>query len=399
MNIKLFLLVATVTAALPVQATTFFLERIDVRSNRPASVEVVRAESRLRVGESYTEAQLRDAESRVRRLPFVLDVEFSLEKGSTRDTHVLVMRVEEAAPIFVGVEHLLWGTFEDANPSTVRDTRVDAGARLFVGSYGQFHGSVGTSHERDIAHAAVGYTHYNLLDRNIFFSINVGRSLEGDVETWSPEVILGVPVRGNHALRLTIQGAEQSVRTEFPQDTKFLDGGLAWIYDTRNDALFPTEGARWALEVSASRSVTSPKGSHEGVDEWRHEMEVVRLSARRYWPVRTLDAVYLEAASGALVYRQTGANRGESYGLSLQPGYSGSIWGLDRTRRRGDLRFETALLMRATEATPLFLGAVPENLPSETILDAAFVGSVAYRSRWGLVRFNLFWWLASDTYN
>src|SRR5688572_2495909 len=60
-------------------ATTpnFFIETIEVREARRVSPHVVVAESRLREGQEYSEAELRDASARLMRLPFLLSAEFS----------------------------------------------------------------------------------------------------------------------------------------------------------------------------------------------------------------------------------------------------------------------------------------------------------------------------------
>jgi outer membrane protein assembly factor BamA len=66
----------------------FLIERIDVRKLVHASADVIRAESRLHEGESYAEADLRAASDRVRRLPFMLDAAFSLERGFITRTQI-----------------------------------------------------------------------------------------------------------------------------------------------------------------------------------------------------------------------------------------------------------------------------------------------------------------------
>src|SRR4051812_46655659 len=83
----------------------FLIERIDVRHLVHASADVVRAESRLREGQQYDENELRDANNRIKRLPFVLDAAFTLERGSVRDAYVLAITINETKPFFY-----LWDT-------------------------------------------------------------------------------------------------------------------------------------------------------------------------------------------------------------------------------------------------------------------------------------------------
>src|SRR6185436_10640572 len=88
--------------ALPLAAEEprFFIERIEVRNARRVTPDVVIAESRLRAGHEYSEAELRDASTRLERLPFLLSVDFALEKGSERGHHVLVLTINETKPFF-----------------------------------------------------------------------------------------------------------------------------------------------------------------------------------------------------------------------------------------------------------------------------------------------------------
>src|SRR5690349_3991146 len=95
--------------ALPAQAQErFLIERIDVRHLVHASADVIRAESRLREGQSYDESELRDANNRIKRLPFILDASFRLERGSVRDAYVLVVTVNETKPFFYLFDAILY---------------------------------------------------------------------------------------------------------------------------------------------------------------------------------------------------------------------------------------------------------------------------------------------------
>jgi hypothetical protein len=78
----------------------FLIERIDVRHLVHASPDVIKSESHLREGQAYSENDLRAANNLIKRLPFVLDAAFSLERGSVRDSYVLVITVNEARPLF-----------------------------------------------------------------------------------------------------------------------------------------------------------------------------------------------------------------------------------------------------------------------------------------------------------
>ena len=100
----LLLLVATLCAATSVHAQqagpAFFIERIEIADAERVSPEVIVYESRLAEGRPYTEQQLREANDRLRRLPFILDATFALQKGRERDRFVLVISVKETKPLF-----------------------------------------------------------------------------------------------------------------------------------------------------------------------------------------------------------------------------------------------------------------------------------------------------------
>jgi outer membrane protein assembly factor BamA len=91
--LRKILLLLLLAVPLYADEPAFFLERIEVRNQERVSPEVVIAESRLRAGQQYSEAELRDAAVRLARLPFLLSVDFSLEKGSERGRYILVLTV------------------------------------------------------------------------------------------------------------------------------------------------------------------------------------------------------------------------------------------------------------------------------------------------------------------
>src|SRR3954469_2979572 len=100
----LFVLLA---GALPVwsdeaapEPARFLIEKITVAGPKAAAANIVRAETLLRTGESYTEDELRQAVYRVHRLPFVLDASFSLRKGSRRGAYELLIEVAPARWFF-----------------------------------------------------------------------------------------------------------------------------------------------------------------------------------------------------------------------------------------------------------------------------------------------------------
>lgn len=84
----------------PESRQRFLIETITVEGvGREAARGIIVAESLLQEGESYSEDELRKAVYRVKRLPFVVEADFSLKKGSERGAYELVITVEETKPV------------------------------------------------------------------------------------------------------------------------------------------------------------------------------------------------------------------------------------------------------------------------------------------------------------
>ena len=104
---SLLILLGTV---LPAAAQTsnpprFLLESIVVEGvQRDIVRRIVTSESLLEPGREYTEQELREAVYRVKRLPFVMDADFSLRKGGERGSYQLVITVEETRLIFYSAD-------------------------------------------------------------------------------------------------------------------------------------------------------------------------------------------------------------------------------------------------------------------------------------------------------
>ena len=238
----------------------FFIERIEVRNFKRVSPDVVIAESLLREGRAYTEAELRDAATRLSRLPFLLTVEFSLEKGSERGRYILVLTINETKPFFFHADGL---TYFDNSPSVDPEDddhpagngqALALGFRWFVGRRGAVHvGFSGAGTDRpfmtDYASVAVGYTQYDLFGTRAFATINLKRPVEGYGEgSISPQVVVGVPLSPNQTITLqydetrflrrhfSIEGAEY--------ESRYGQRGFTarWAYNTTNDPFFPTDG-------------------------------------------------------------------------------------------------------------------------------------------------------------
>src|ERR1051326_2114978 len=128
--LRRILIAVTLLAALDgvAQPASFFIERIEVRNATRVSPQVVIAESLLHEGTTVTEGELRAASQRLARLPFLLSADFTLEKGSSRDKDVLVIKVVETKPFFFLLDARPALTDESPHRKTI-DYEVDPAAQ------------------------------------------------------------------------------------------------------------------------------------------------------------------------------------------------------------------------------------------------------------------------------
>lgn len=376
----------------------FFIESINVNGGSPASERIVAAESRLRAGETYDEAQLRDAMARIQRLPFVISADFRLAKGSQFGRYVLVVDLQQMKPLFALAESTTsWieqsrilpqpdGTFlEEEWLNQVRTNELVVGARTFVGKAGMLNAAAERVEHRHDRYT-VSYTQYDLfgtrasLTALVSYLDDPGARTRGapndrydwhfrDNLTW--EVIGVVPIGRNDSLRASWQRSErpisyfavddgevQHILRSLPQIRK----EIFWIHDTTDDPLFPSRGTR--ITAGATRTDTPTAGS---TLLGRLKLDELKVSAER---------------SFALTQRQalTGGVNGSDYDRVIRrydafARYSFDLWGRERTLRNGDLRLELG-------ADRVFTSIRENPFDAQSTVRA----SVVYRNPWGVLR-------------
>ncbi|MEE8526476.1 MAG: BamA/TamA family outer membrane protein [Thermoanaerobaculia bacterium] len=345
------LLLATLLIAPAVMAKTavepprFPIESIAVEGTRYVSPEILISESRLTEGGTYTEAELLEAVYRIRRLPFVLEAEMALERGSERGQLRLVITVEEVRRYFFGGELLFshFGTEIALNQTFTSDSSFRfapiAGVRFSAGDYGLFFVAANGGSLQ------AGYTRYRLFGRQAFLNFGVVRSsccpvdvlplgLDPTFSSWSSEagsttasLALGIPLRAkNQSLRLlatyreTEEGRRRLVFDPGPPADVFTHRDsadhsleLAWVSDTRDDPVLPTRGRSLTaavelrqldspLDVRRTFDETSGLFVDQGVPEGSMSSRLVRatFSAERHWPLTPRQAlsVKIRVATG-----------------------------------------------------------------------------------------------------
>ena len=414
-------------------APRFYIEDIAVEGARKASSEIIVSESLLDAGLPYTETELRDAISRVNRLPFVLEASFALRKGSERGRYRLLITVVEARNLFFGSDwtyNTFGGPLVDSSPlADDFSGSLTAGVRYFAGQ-GVFFAALGGNENLQ-----VGYTRYRLLDRPLLLRVAYAREnccsvrllepgLDPAIATWTAsgdadrlELTLGLPLGGNHSLRFDAARVETSsadrrllgrdfdILTEV-DDSEEREIEVAWVYDTTDDPVFPTNGDAMTASVSLRQlegdlsAITrlGSVGTILDLPNARISSKLVGLNAygARHWPLSPRQTVSLslevllsrsdvenvpvEIEGGAIrlvsdTVDSLEADVGFRYSISLrQP---------RRSKRSGELRWESLANLVFLESSPVFSSS---NQPLWGI--SASTG-IALRNSWGIFRFGL----------
>jgi outer membrane protein assembly factor BamA len=278
------------------ESARFLIERIDVRHLVHASPEVIKSESRLREGQTVTENELRDACSRIKRLPFVLDATFSLERGSVRDAYVLVINVNETRPLFYLSEVVPYARAR--NSVRTFDMASLLGGRIFAGRSGVFHlaliaGQSERPFERDFTSTIqAGYTRYGLFHNRAFATLTINHELESTKTHGAtlPGGVIGVALAPNETLTISytaLDVADSQVRWA----DRVIESRFA--YDTTNEPFFPTDGS--LLSVAPIVALTDRSGEVSGLFTIHDTAAGFELRGARYWP---LDGRFSLGASG-----------------------------------------------------------------------------------------------------
>jgi hypothetical protein len=412
----------------------FMIETITVEGPKEAAANIVRAETLLRAGESYTEDQLRLAVYRVHRLPFVLDASFSLRKGSRRGAYELLIEVQPARWFFFDqwVRAYLFGVplRLDQRGFTSKDQRSNlsfdglVGTRLFVGRSGVLFGALDSEEGFQ-----VGFTQYDLFHQGILasagFSTNVccvaeplPLGLDPRFVTWEftnsrrLSLNVAIPLGGRQSLQVAVsdRAGGAGLREEILVDNSihelgdFNQGELSyrraeakWVYDTSDDPVFPSRGSTLSAGLEASRvaahglTIGGPeRPAGVAAPPFKSEQLLAAGSAVRYWsitPRQTIAgtvriAVGRSQIENLLVVAEVLPTVDLDYlGGSVRLQHSLT---LQRGRARGrvhDLRWESGAELGFERTSPA-LGPSPLR---RFALDTALV----YRDQWGRVRVSL----------
>lgn len=411
----------------------FLIETITVEGPKEAAANIVRAETLLQEGRSYTEADLRQAINRVQRLPFVLYATFALRKGSERGAYELAIEVQTARWFFFDQ----WNrgfylqeplSVNPGNPNSLGGFDQDfqggvgglVGARLFIGRSGVVFAALDL-----LQGPQIGFTQYDLFHRGILLSAAVSRPVQTEVlplaldptfaawDFWSStELSLGtsIPLGGRQSVQVSLseRRGEPDRRSSvllppaFTFPTLFNHEGeltyrtaeAKWVYDTSDDPLLPTRGTSLSAGIETAhfrgeglRPDFSPS-FEPPLPAFESEQAVLAFSAIRHWSITPRQTV---SATGRAAIGQSNVE-GLVTGETVLPvketlDYAGGSLGLrhslvlKRSREPGDvsdLRLETDVEAGAERTSP-DLG------PGLLRRFSASVG-IVFRNQWGRVR-------------
>jgi hypothetical protein len=418
-------------AAAPLRgaAPAFFIETITVENATHISPEIVISESLLESGNAYTEVQLRDAVHRIVRLPFILDAEFSLRKGTERDRYKLVIALDETRRWFFSLDNVDTYWSEPISVSGTATTRVTeasvalVGRRWAVGRQGLLFAALGGTDGT----LTVGYQHFDLFDRNIFLSTSLSLAdcdqppeapndpgsegcrteleplgLDPTASTWSfngagahAAVSLGMPLSGNRSIQIRADGrrVQSGIRRRAFDPDGFLrfdnrrDAHLniSWVHNSVDDPVFPTAGslieigldARWLdAEIDRSLAMKSRQFGALFTGAWHRpwgRRQAFSLGLRGFGGGSTLENVPIP--SFGLVDDYLAVFEGSvtlGHGLFL-------VQSRKRDRVR-DLRWESSAEAFLLRTSPGF------DQTDNPFSGLRLTSGLAYRNRWGVFR-------------
>ncbi|MCP4901506.1 MAG: BamA/TamA family outer membrane protein [bacterium] len=385
----------------------FFIETIRIDGLRSTSSKVVISESRLTEGREYSEAELREAVYRIKRLPFVIDAYFSLKKGTQRGRFELVIEVEETAPLFFGTDITAYSSWDSEQGSF----SLTAGGRHGNGRSGMFYGSVqkdvtDSEFSEDVGRYSLGYTNYNLFGKPI--SATVEAAYMSPINRWEYTLGLGFQLPHNQSLRVRWKGTDDAHNIhetpygEFGYSWSGWDIEAEWRYDTTDDVLFPTRGRFLRAIVSYADGQVISTCSECEPTETKADERVKRASIGGHQYLNLWKRATLGVGGTFSFYESDKYNiLPSTHDFLREHGYTvasvDTSFAIDllRSSFRGtvrDLRWETKVSLKQTTRhfrNQRNITIAGRNSYSENGVSAST--SLALRTRWGVFRVSAFY--------
>lgn len=438
-----FFLLTSLAVQAQEEPARFLLEKITVEGTREAAGRIVKAETLLEEGGTYSEAELGQAVARVHRLPFVLDADFSLQKGSTRGSYELLIEVQEARRFFF--DHTV-GVYVLDRPLHLDDSIGSGnswsaqlpgliGFRQFIGRSGVVFAALDSEEG-----VQAGFTRYDLFGRGIVASVGYSGLLadfccSSEVlpygldpsfvswswhdSAWRLSAEVGVPLSPTDALRLGWSrrdgegGSRREVFGHLPRwsiispaddvDVTLDRAELKWIRDTSDDPLVPTRGftlsggLEWSsFQTGPLRSVELENGEmiERSLPAQTSEQIAAVVSAERHWSLTPRQAVSglgrLSVGQSSLRNLPTKDGGVADDGLNVFGGAVGlrhAVWLKQSRGTRGfaDTYLESRVEYGIESTSPDLRTSSASNPLERLELSTGLV----FRNAWGLLRFVL----------
>ncbi|MBO1322909.1 POTRA domain-containing protein [Acanthopleuribacter pedis] len=411
---------------------TFAIETIVIEGEKQVPEVVILTESRLIAGQTYSEQQLRHAIQRINRLAYVMECRFRLKRGSKRGIYQLVITVEETRFWFVETTST-WSRSSEGGRTGNFDTGV-VGARWFVGPADLLYVSSESfanwrAGEFDLGdQLTLGYSHFNLLDQNIFFDVQLGwqdgdRSMvvtqfgpaaSENRDSWRLNLVAGVPVGENHWFKLVGRYALRSNRLwerdplgeeRLSAETDVRSGNLTftWEYNTTDDSFVPRQGRLWRVGLlmggSESNLESVAPGREIGLTDQDFYTADVRYEQHHpFWNRHNLSYQFTGEARRQDLRATTAA--GDQPGPDTAFGrqrelqmnvfgdivYAVDLWGNRKTRRYGDFRLELRQRLGYQHENNLFSSESGGVRLRESDHVSLTVIELKYRNAWAVAR-------------
>lgn len=310
-----------VSCALPVLADErFTIERVEVRNARHTSERYLAAETMLREGSEASEDDVRAAVRRLARLPAVFAAEYTLEQGSDESRRVVVITVRENRRFWFLVDGRFAQVYEpvDALDYDFPDPAADwkhaaAGARWLFNDGGVAHFGMTVLRNRhwfrkNYSAYELGYTRHRILGTPLFATV-IARSPVDSLEekTFTPEVIVGMPLTANQTVKLEYEDAS------FRRDTFRIAGtdfrrlqfernlAASWTFDTTDQPFAPMRGTFMKIEpfvwMGDRASFSGRPGGFESIAD--HSTATgVDVTVEQRWPMSDVSSVFAGVLAG-----------------------------------------------------------------------------------------------------
>ncbi len=319
---RILIAVCLITCALSARSQErFTIERVEIRNAQRVDAQFLAAETLLREGSEVSEEDVRAGVRRLMRSPSVFTAGYALEPGSDDTRRVVVISVRENDRFWF----LLDGRFGQVNqpvdmldyefPDPTSDWKhAAAGVRWLFGDGGLAHFGMTVLRNRhpfrkNYSAWELGYTRHQIVGTPVFATVIVRSPVDSlEEKTFSPEVVVGLPVTANQTLRLEIED------TTFVKGTVRIGGtplrdlhtermlSASWTFDTTNEPYTPMRGTFVKVEpfvwMGEQTSFTGRPGQPFTTIARHSTAHGLDVSAERHWQISDASSFSTELVAG-----------------------------------------------------------------------------------------------------